>query len=174
MIGGTRRWGDYWSSSVLYYHTHAPHTTTSLNNASHRRDSAAAVATRERCGRVETAGGGLREDWSEPDRVLMSFLSLSLWSVHSSPHIHRPPAVIHQYSIWAMHTSVLANKSHPFFLHLYDPSLHHLHHFLFKAAGLFFVLLLATVNDISVSSRSAIFKPHSCPTICRGGVKWEC
>lgn len=87
MIGGTGRWGDYWSSSVLYYHTHAPHTTTSLNNASHRRDSAAAVATRERCGRVETAGGGLWEDWSEPDRVLMSFLSLSVSGLSIHPLI---------------------------------------------------------------------------------------
>lgn len=33
------------------------------NNAWHRRDAAAAVATRERCGRAETAGRGLRADW---------------------------------------------------------------------------------------------------------------
>lgn len=63
--GGKKR-GDYLSwiaaSRVPYYHTHthAHHAALlpTLNNASHRRDGAAAVATRERCGRAETAGRG--------------------------------------------------------------------------------------------------------------------
>lgn len=72
--------------------THTQHRTllSSLNNASNRRDGAAAVATRERCGRAETeargAARGLAGNRFCADVILPS-LPCALMSTHSSPHI---------------------------------------------------------------------------------------
>lgn len=83
-------------------HTHAHHAALlpTLNNASHRRDGAAAVATRERCGRAETAGRRAARGLAG-NRLCTDVIHPSLRSpvsIHSSPHIPRPHAVIHQYS----------------------------------------------------------------------------
>ena len=62
--------------SHINTHTYTHHATLlpTLNNASHGRDGAAAVATRERCGRAEIAGRELRGDWPETASTLMSSL----------------------------------------------------------------------------------------------------
>lgn len=52
----------------------------------------AAVATRERCGRVETAGGSLGGDWPETVCVLMSSVCLSV-CVGASAHTLTPSSI---------------------------------------------------------------------------------
>lgn len=85
--------------SHIKTHTHTHHAAllSTLNNASHRRDGAAAVATRERCGRAETAGRGLRGDWPETDSALMSSLppsALPCPSIHPLTSLARMPSSV--------------------------------------------------------------------------------
>lgn len=85
--------------------THAQHYTLlwSLNNASNRRDGAAAVATRERCGKAETeargAARGLAGNQFCADVILPSLpLRSHIHPFIPSHHIPRWHAVICQYS----------------------------------------------------------------------------
>ena len=77
-----------------------PHYYQPQNNASNRRDVVAAVATRERCGKEETAGRELWGDWLESYSALMSSLpSAALLCPSIHPLTSHPSAVCRHPSI---------------------------------------------------------------------------
>lgn len=83
------------------------HTHTELHNYQPQQcltqaGDAAAVATRERYGRVETAGGRLGEDWPETMCVLMSSICSSRVCRGVRSHTH---TIIHQHEQEDLRTS---------------------------------------------------------------------